>query len=306
MNVTKRQSLQEVQTAEYEGEIPFGDMMIPCAVLAGGVRVLSERGVAKGFGIKRSSASWQDSKRGGVRLPSFCHASNLNPFISNELRSMLIKPILYHPVGNSGMVAHGVLASAIPQICDVWLKARDAGVLRAQQAHIAVRADIVIRGLAHTGIIALVDEATGYQSDRSRDALAMILQEFISKELCRWAKRFPDEFYQQLARLRGIDLSTVSTKKPQYIGHLTNNVVYSRLAPGVLDELKQSTPKDEEGRRRHHFHRLLTEDVGHPRLAEHIAAVLALMRVSTDWQHFSSMLDESLPVWTPQMKFPGM
>jgi hypothetical protein len=35
--------------------------------------------------------------------------------------------------------------------------------------------------------------------------------------------------------------------------NLTNNVVYERLAPGVLDELKCVTPRDDKGRRKHKY-----------------------------------------------------
>src|SRR4051794_37179851 len=98
-----------------------------------------------------------------------------------------------------------------------------------------------MRGLAHVGIIALVDEATGYQYDRARMALEEILEQFISKELLKWAKMFPDEFYHEMFRLKGWEYPQVSTKRPLQAGKLTNDVVYKRLAPGVLEELKRVT-----------------------------------------------------------------
>jgi hypothetical protein len=43
-------------------------------------------------------------------------------------------------------------------------------------------------------------------------------------------------------------------QRPRYFGLLTNDIVYDRLAPGVLDELKKVNPKDDAGRRkRKHF-----------------------------------------------------
>ena len=82
-----------------------------------------------------------------------------------------------------GQVGFGYSAELLPKVCDVYLRARDAGVLAANQQHIAKQADILMRALAHVGIMALVDEATGYQYDRARDALARILEKFIAKEL---------------------------------------------------------------------------------------------------------------------------
>src|SRR5439155_16246024 len=112
--------------------------------------------------------------------------------------------------------------------------------------------------LAHVGIIALVDEATGYQEVRTKDALAKILEAFIDKELQPWIRTFPADFYRELFRLRGLDYESENVKRPQYFGILTNNIVYERLAPGVLDELRVVTPKDEKGRRRHKFFQRLT------------------------------------------------
>jgi hypothetical protein len=143
----------------------------------------------------------------------------------------------------------------------------------------------------------LVDEATGFQEVRARRALEQILEKFISDELLKWAKMFPDEFYQQLARLRGLHYSEIATKRPAYIGHLTNDIVYDRLAPGVLKELKDITPKDDKGRRKHKYHQRLTEDIGNPRLREHLWAVIALMRASSNWRNFYSLLNRAFPKW---------
>lgn len=134
--------------------------------------------------------------------------------------------------------------------------------------------------LRHNGIIALVDEATGYQYDRARDALEKILDKFISKELRKWAKTFPDEFFENMFRLRGWQYVPFSVKRPGVVGKYTNDLIYERLAPGVLEELKRLTPRDERGRTKHRFFQRLTENVGHPRLREHLAAVIALMKAS--------------------------
>jgi len=63
----------------------------------------------------------------------------------------------------------------LPKVCEVYLEARKANALLPSQKHIAERAEILIRGLATVGIIALIDEATGYQQLREERALATIL-----------------------------------------------------------------------------------------------------------------------------------
>ena len=86
-----------------------------------------------------------------------------------------------------------------------------------------------------------------------------------------------------------------SPKRPQYIGHLTNDLIYSRLAPGVLDELRKVTPRNEKGKRKAKLFQSLTENVGNLRLLEHLAAVTTLMKVSLTWDQFMEMLDRGLP-----------
>jgi hypothetical protein len=142
------------------------------------------------------------------------------------------------------------------------------------------------------GIIALIDEATGFQKDRTRDALARILDAFITKELQPWLRTFPSEFYQEMFRLRGLTYDPNNVKRPQYFGVLTNNVVYKRIAPGVLDELKAAIPKNAWGRPTAKFFQLLTKSVGYPKLREHLGAVVALMKTSDSWDDFMTKLNK--------------
>jgi P63C domain len=161
--------------------------------------------------------------------------------------------------------------------------------------HIADRCEILVRSFARVGIIALVDEATGFQRDRARDALARILEAFIAKELQPWVRTFPSEFYQEIFRLRGLEYPTDSVQRPQYFGVLTNDVVYKRLAPGVLEELKKAIPKNEAGRPAARFFQMLTRNIGYPKLREHLVAVIAVMRLSADWYDFKAKLDRLYP-----------
>lgn len=127
---------------------------------------------------------------GSFQLPPFLASASLRPFISNDLLVPLMSPILYKPK-HGGRAAVGYEATLLPQICEVILDAAKAGVLRRRSSKIVQAAEILIRGFARVGIIALIDEATGYQADRARDELNKILQAYIAKELLPWTKRFP-------------------------------------------------------------------------------------------------------------------
>jgi hypothetical protein len=235
-------------------------------------------------------------------MPAFLTAKNLKPFISKELE-VTSSQLEFRTV--RGMRAFGYSAELLPRVCSVFLDADDGHALTRGQKHIALQAKILIRGLAHVGIVALVDEATGYQDERARDALARILEAFIAKELRAWVRTFPSEFYKELFRLRGIPYRE-NVKRPQYIGHLTNDLVYKRLAPGVLEELRRLTPRDEKGRLKNHLHRRLTEDIGHPKLLQHLSAVTALMRASDKWGQFKPLVDKALPKYKRLPLFDGL
>jgi hypothetical protein len=186
----------------------------------------------------------------------------------------------------------------------VYLKAQDAHKLPPNQKHVADRANILVRGLAHTGIIALVDEVTGYQELRAKNALEAILEAFIAKELQPWVQTFPDDFYRQLFRLRHLEYPRDSVRRPQYFGHLTNDIVYRRIAPGVLDELRKVTPRTDAGTRKHKYFQRLTSNLGYPKLREHLGSVVTLMKLSRDWRDFEDKLDHIHPRFGETMSLP--
>lgn len=287
--------------ATHEGTITIGDIVIPCAVLENGQRVLTQSGFMKALGRARQAKGRQYYKA-DVNMPAFLTANNLKPFISKDLE-VTSSQIEFFTV--RGMRAFGYAAELLPKVCDVFLDADEANALGQNQKHIAAQAKILIRGLAHVGIVALVDEATGYQDERARDALAQILQAFIAKELRAWIPTFPTDFYKELFRLRNIPYKE-DVKRPQYVGHLTNDLIYARLAPGVLEELRRLTPRNEKGMLKTHLHRRLTKDLGHPKLLQHLSAVTALMKASDTWRQFKLMVDKALPRYKHLPLFDGL
>lgn len=288
-----------VPKATHIGELHIGDLTIPCAVLPDGTRVLSQRGVGKAMGRSYGGSDWkrqEDMDPGGGKLPFFLSASGLKPFISNDLLVLVTEPIPYrHSKG--GGVGHGIPASALPMICDVWLKARDAGAINKKpQLEVAQKADLLMRGLAHVGVIALVDEATGYQEVRDRLALQQILDKYLTAERAKWAKTFPDEFYQKLFRLKGWKFEPGSMRRPGVVGHYTNDIVYDRLAPGILRKVQEMNPRVEGGSRRAKHHQFFTSEYGIPELKQHLTNTMFLMEAAgTDWALFRLLLDRAAP-----------
>jgi hypothetical protein len=286
--------------ATHAGPLKIGEREIQSYVLDDETRVLSQRGLNEAFGIEHGGAKDRD---GGRKLPRFVAVKALEPYLSKDLTAGLKRPIRFTPP-HGGNPVLGIPAAALPEICTAWLKAREAGDLTPRQLGTAQIAEIIIRGLAHIGIIALVDEATGYQKDRAKDALAKILEAFVAKELQAWVQTFPADFYEQMFRLRGLDFPASSVKRPQYFGVLTNDVVYKRLAPGVLDELKKVTPRNEGGRPKAKYFQSLTTNVGYPKLKEHLGAVVAFMKISKSWSQFINLLNEHYPRFGDTIMLP--
>lgn len=282
--------------------LKIGDAKIDCAVLEDGTRVISQGSFLRAIGRSRSPSAGQGSTTlhrvveesiGVEEMPPFMPSNNLKPFISKDL--MLSKnPIAYKPLGG-GRIAFGYKAEILPMVCYAYIDADKAGVIHKSQSHIVRAAETLVRGFATVGIIALIDEATGYQEIRDRQALQKILDLYLRKEFAAWAKRFPDEFYQELFRLRGWEWKGMSVNRPSYVAQLTKDLVYERLAPGILQELQQRNPPDQSGYRRHKHHQLLTDDIGVPALSQHLHTTTAIMRGSTDWNRFMMTLNRALP-----------
>ncbi len=271
----------------------IGDIEIPCYVLEDETRVLSQRGLFSGINLRRGGIKKEtEAKSLGAQMPRFAYQNWLRPFITNDLEVSLKSPILFNI--SPAIKAYGYPATVLVDICEAILEAHKRGATTARQSAVIERARILTSGFTRIGIIGLVDEATGYQKLREARALATILEKFIAKELQPWIKTFPYEYYEQIFRLKKWK-GPKGVNRPKVIGHYTNNYVYDRLAPGVLQELKKTNPITEKGYRASKHHQLLTPEYGNPKLREHIAAVIALMKVADNFEEFKTLIDKVFP-----------
>ena len=280
----------------HEGELHIGDLVLSCAVLEDGSRVFSERQMGTALGWVRSGSQFAAKRDApdGARLPIFMLSKHVLPYVSDQLAMELSQPVMYRG-RKGGKLGHGIKASLLPDICEAWLRAGDSGELPVFLQHVVDKSQILIRGLARVGVIALVDEATGYQADRARDELQRLLEAFVAEEMRPWVKLFPDEFFRQTYRLQGWEYEPGVTQGPRYVGKLINKYVYGVLPPVVIEELRARNPAI-NGRRRHKHHQFLTEDIGHPALDRHIASVTALMRASVNKHMFEQLFTSAFPL----------
>jgi hypothetical protein len=286
----------EAVLAPNDGELVIGDRRIKCAVTEDGTRLINQETFLKALG-RAAKAKGGTGVRSNL-VPAFLSAANLRPYITPELQE-LAEPILYLPI--QGGRAYGYRAELLPAVCEVYLDARADGTLLKSQQPSAEAAEILIRGLARVGIIALVDEATGYQETRARNELQRILEAYVSAELRPWLKRFPNEFFREIYRLQGWEYKPGTSKRTPYVGKLVNKYIYDQLPPGVHEELQRLNPRNERGYRRHKFHQFLTADTGNPHLDKQISTVTTLMRISANKVEFEDLFERAFPPLQPRL-----
>lgn len=286
--------------------LKLGGIEIPCYVLENGQRVFSGKGMQDALGF--------DKKASGMALKLFFNMERFNKLVTPEILEKFSERIEFKRPGSGGAVetTYGYEATLLVDLCDIIIQAKNDGLLTTEnQLKIAQQAEIIIRSVAKVGIIALVDEATGYQ--KQKNEYQKLLQLYIAKELQPYLATFDENYYKQLYRLQGWDWDAFKNKKknhPQYIGKLTNRLVYEKLPSGVLEELQKLNPKNEKGNRKNKHFQFLTTNIGYRELIKHLAAITILMEQFPDGAltEAISKIDARFPSHTPfyqtSMDFP--
>lgn len=260
--------------ALYKGKLPIGGFELDCAVLDDGTRVLTQTAVFKAFGRSRKGMNSR-LEVDGTKIPPFLASKNLEKYINQDVMQWT-KQVDFI---DGKQIKNGYKAEILPTMCSVYLEARRDGVLAQNQIKLAEQSEILLSSFAKVGIVALIDEVTGFQYDRKHDALRILLQQYISEGIQSWIKKFPDAFFKELDRLYQNE-KTTSRSRPKYYGHFINTYIYEPIEHGyVKDELnkKNITP---DGKRRARFHQWLTE-FGNNQLALQIGRVMGVMEMST-------------------------
>lgn len=277
-----------IADAKYTGVLHVGEFEIPCAVLDNGKRVV----------VQREVVNLLTGTRKGD-LGRYFSAQNLQPFVPEKFKGKKLSEaaVMFKVEGRR---SHGYEGEDLVDICRMYLDARKEGKLLEGQRHLADQAELVISAFAKVGITALIDEATGYQEVRAKDALQKYLEQVIRKELAVWVKTFPDEYYDQIFRLKGWNWS--SRKRPQLVAKYTKDIVYERIGPGIVSELEVKNPILPSGQRKTKHFQWLSDDIGSPMLKQHLISVIALMKGSTTWNGFKTILDRAYPKQGSQLE----
>ncbi len=264
--------ISPIPKATHWGELHIGDdITIPCYVLDNGERVFSLKGVVVGLiGTE------------GGQLPEYLKISGLQDSLPADLRPDSdgnVPALFKFDTTASGVakIAFGLSVEKFMDLCSAYSSAEDSGQLKTQrQKEIAKTANRLLRACSKVGIIALVDEATGYQYERVRDAsdfLQFKLKVFLTEEMRPWEKTFPDELWLEFGRLT--NWSGPVTSRPKWWGKLVNELVYEYLDPDVAKWLRENKPKPRHGQ---NYFQWLSAQYGLKKLIEHIWMLIGMSR----------------------------
>lgn len=233
--------------------------------------------------------------KGMNRLELFAAQDRLSPFVSKELLARIANPVKFR-VGNT--TAHGFESDVLIELAEAVVSADNAGVLQKQQIGIAHRCRVILSSLTRVGLIALIDEATGYQKKRDADELQRILSAYLLPEHRPWLQAVPDEFTKEIYRVYGWKLKA-QNRGPRYAGKLIRQLVYERMPRPVLPALDKQNPS-EKGRRRHKHHQFLTPQQGLDHFRSQVITIMTLLRISANKQEFKAHLRR---LYDPQQEF---
>ena len=287
------------------GKLRIGGAELDCYVVQVGNRIerlVSQRTTLAHLGKNVSGSEW--------RKNATISSDSLLAGLANDIRSRLpesytanaarIEPIAFEqPI--TRRIIQGVRGEDIVEFCDLVIEASNHAALIGGQAKLVDRAWQVVRACARVGITALIDEATGYQRERGGDELQRILDRLLAPEPQTWERRFPPDFYTEICRLRGWRYHPENPAGG--FATITNDIVYSRLAPGVLEALRELNPIDGKRRQRRHHQHLSTED-GARLLAEHLRDLVTLANGAYGWPDFMRTVDRRFPRVGTQFSLP--
>jgi hypothetical protein len=272
-----------------QGEMPLGKAKLPCYVLEDKTRVLTQTGAVQALGLHRFA-----------QLPKFVATNTLAPFISKETMDLLNNPIKFTPL-HGGKAAYGFKATVLVGICDAVLQARKEGKLKETQLHFADQCEMLTRSLAKTGIIALIDEATGYEKIRETGELIKFFKETMVREI---ASDRVKEFERRGVFDGLYKIYNLPRKKdkpwqhPQFFGSFFIKYVYKPLDSIITDGQAKTGGimlrllKEKKNLNRGALLYQFIAEVGEPQFFEHLTSISNLMKIADNKKQFDTLFDK--------------
>lgn len=282
-----------IPEAETDGELVIGEVSLEVYVLSDRRRLINKKAMAKALQLKST---------GGNAFLRTMTRPGIKSVISVELQEKIDNPIVFATLGKG--TAHGYEAEVLIEVCDALIEARNKLMLLPSQSFLAMQAEIIVRAAAKLGIIALVDEATGYK-DKTKDEYRKLFDAFVKSEFQQWEKEFPDKFFEMIYRFYGLKKQKAdSTRHPQFFGNFIRKYVYYPLAHSngaILEQLEEKNPVVYTGGgRRYKFFQFLTDQVGMPAFRQHLWQVVGIGQAARDKTQFDRLFYSAFPEAIPR------
>lgn len=262
----------KLPVGRWPGELEVGGERLPVYVLDDGRRVISRTAATVYLtGIEKQGT-----------LERYIGVENLKPYLPADFTEQLVAFTLPEVTNKE---IRGLTADSFLTVCRAYAQARDEGALSERQAEIAKQASIFLTACSRIGLLALIDEATGYQYERADDALRTKLKLFLEEEMREWEKTFPDELWREFGRLTHWTGPVYS--RPKYWGHFVNELVYGYLDRDVAQWLKENAPAPRHGQ---NYHQWLSNQYGLKKLVEHIWMLIGMASACQNMSQLRQMM----------------
>jgi len=283
----------DLPVAKHRGYLPMMDIDVPVYVLSNAQRVIG----------RTSATELLTGIKGGGALEKYLTVSALSSFIDIDLVLERMVAFRLPEVEGLEKAVKGLPSDLFIEICQGFVKALEAHntpgseiKLTRRQIEMAFKASLFLSACAKVGLDALIDEATGFQYEREEDALQLKLRAYLSDELRKWERTFPNELWIEFGRLTGWNGGV--SKRPKYWGKLVMELVYERMDKDVAQWLKDNAPAPRHGQ---NYHQWLSGQYGLKKLVEHIWMLIGMARSCenmTELRDRMAALDGKVPVQT--------
>jgi hypothetical protein len=298
--------LEKLPAEKLSGEIAIDDLKIECYHLDNNTRVISGRGLQKILGINTRKSGKKLIEASGNTLQnlliSFKKKDNC-PDTVYEIEKVFKDEVIQFKrkgAGGSAPYTNGFEATFLMDICHFIQDLYLSGILPEKYNELYDRATQVERAYSKLGIIAHIDEATGY--NKEKDEYHKLFKQYILEEAREWEKEFPEELIDIFYKIYGIK-KIKGKNHPWFFGKLINKYIYHPLANSngaILKMLQDKNPviisKNGTRYRKSRFFQFLKEEIGLPELRKHIWKFIGVGSASVN----KSQLERSFARAFPQ------
>jgi len=258
----------KLPVAKHWGFLDILDLQIPCYVLDSEQRVIGRVAV---------TTMLTEVERHGD-LEGYLSSKSWQDYV--DLDALIMQMVVFElpEVEQLGKTVKGLPTGVLIDLCSGLIDALNAHQtgkvkLTKRQLDMARQASRFLAACAKVGLDALVDEATGYQEHREKDALQVKLRAYLEESMRPWEKTFPDELWVEFGRLTNWKGGV--TQRPKYWGILVTQLIYEYLDSDVAQWLKENVPSPRKGQ---NYHQWLSSQYGLRRLVEHIWMVVGVAK----------------------------